>query len=131
MGNENSGRKKELCDLTGAQFIEILKLYGDGASDVEVRALVMEWRPKNTFCHYLFEEWQKSSTVFSETIKKGRILSQVWWEKSGRTNLTKSDFNYTGWYMNMKNRFGWRDKTDHTSDGKAISMPITMGEDKL
>ena len=124
-------RPKESCNLTDEQFIAILKLYAEGASDVEVRGYVMMTRPSSTFSHYLFEEWIEHDKIFFETIKKGRILSQIWWEKKGRTKLDDTGFSYTGWYMNMKNRFGWRDKTDHTSDGKVISMPITTGEDKL
>lgn len=124
-------RPKEPCDLTDGNFIDILKLYAQGASDVEVRCLIMEWRLSNSFSHYLFEDWQENSTEFLETIKKGRYLSQVWWEKRGRTKLEEKDFNYTGWYMNMKNRFGWKDKTDVTSDDKALTMVITPGESNL
>jgi hypothetical protein len=57
------------------------------------------------------------------------MLSEAWWEKTGRTNLTTKDFNAGLWYMNMKNRFGWADsqKIDHTSGGEKISINLIRG----
>ena len=78
-----------------------------GAADVEVKALIYEWRGK--FSNDLWDRWMKDEPEFSETIKTGKLLSEAWWNKEGRTNLKIRDFNYTGWYMQMKNRFGWKD----------------------
>lgn len=86
----------------------IIDLMSQGASKVEVCAAI-------SICNDTLCEWCKPTSKyfnkdFSETIKKGERLSQAWWEANGRKNLENPKFNYTGWYMNMKNRFKWADK---------------------
>jgi hypothetical protein len=88
----------------------ILELMEQGASKVEVCAAI-------GICNDTLIEWCKPTgtyynKAFSETVKKGEQLSQAWWEKNGRKNLENPKFNYTGWYMNMKNRFKWADKQE-------------------
>jgi hypothetical protein len=119
-----SGRPKAIFDLPENWYNEVLSLYKEGASDVEIKALIYQWR--GSFSNDLWERWLKEEEQFSETIKMGKLISEAWWSKSGRKNLENRDFNYTGWYMNMKNRFGWTDKqaVDITSQGDKMTPPI-------
>ena len=122
------GRPKEdLSSLPDNWHEEVLELYSEGASDVEIKALIYEWR--GTFSNNLWDRWMEEEPEFWETIKGGRMLEEAWWRKNGRKNLTNKDFSYTGWYMNMKNRFGWRDKQETTLQGgdKPIETIITLG----
>lgn len=115
-------------DLPEGWYNTVLSLYKEGASDVEVKAWIYEQR--GSFSNDLWERWLKEEPEFSETIKVGKMLSEAWWQKSGRRELQNPKFNYTGWYMNMKNRFGWRDKQEidqKTEHSGGITIEIIEG----
>jgi hypothetical protein len=114
------GRPKEdISSLPDGWYNEVLDLYKEGGSDSEVKAMIWEWR--GSFSNNLWDRWLEEEKEFWETIKGGRMLEEAWWKKNGRTNLQNKEFNYTGWYMQMKNRFGWKDRSDVTSDDKPIA----------
>lgn len=121
------GRPLEgLESLPEGWYSEVLKLYSEGASDVEVKALIYQWR--GSFSNDLWDRWLLDEEEFSQTIKKGKMISESWWHREGRTSLRDKDFSYTGWYMQMKNRFGWKDSQsiDHTTQGDKIQTPTIV-----
>ena len=116
-----AGRPKDdLSSLPNQWYKVILSLYEEGSSDIEIKAMIYNWR--GSFSNDLWDRWMKEEPEFSETIKTGKILSEAWWTKTGRKNLSNKDFSYTGWYMNMKNRFGWSDKVENKTDMKVSGI---------
>ncbi len=127
IGNNGGAPKIGLSILWKNWYNDILSLYSEGASDVEIRALIYEKTKGKTKASFtLWDRWMKEEVEFSETIKAGKLMSEAWWHKEGRTSLREKEFNYTGWYMQMKNRFGWADKQelDHTSKGDKIQTIV-------
>lgn len=110
----------KLEDLPKDWDKKILALSNEGASIIELAVALGISRDT-------FYEMSKREPIFSDTIKGCKELSEAWWEKQGRTNLTNKEFNYTGWYMNMKNRHGWKDKSE-VENTHHIVQPILGGE---
>ena len=68
-----------------------------------------------------FYSWLKKYEELANAKKRGEELSYDWWLEKGRNNLENKLFNPTLFYMNMKNRFNWRDRTEVTGkDGKDL-----------
>src|SRR5690554_1509509 len=84
IGNNGGAPKIGLEVLWEAWYNDILSLYSEGASDVEIRALIYEKTDKETKMSYtLWDRWMQEEVEFSETIKIGRLLSESWWHKEG------------------------------------------------
>lgn len=111
-------------------YSQIINEYSEGASDVEIKAMIYKWI--GSFSNDLWDRWMKEEPEFSETIKMGKLLSEAWWNKKGRRSLENKDFSYTGWYMNMKNRFGWSDKLQQESTVQSkLNITVSKGLDDL
>lgn len=105
---------------------DIYDLYSEGAGDIEIRALVAEKMENTETCSWnLWDRWLEEEPEFCETVKKGRGLCEVWWQKQGRVNMKDKDFSPTLWYMNMKNRFGWADNQNIKADVKQEVTDMT------
>ncbi|GHU62048.1 hypothetical protein FACS189445_4660 [Spirochaetia bacterium] len=90
---------RKLCKMLPDMFLE-------GQSVVEVCSDL--GISKDTFY-----QWVNKYPEFSDSYKKGLLLSEAWWEKLGRAGATgKISINPATWIFNMKNRFKWTDRQD-------------------
>lgn len=107
------GRPKAKLDLKKGWKEAILSEYSEGASDVEVRVLLKQFRKKASLSNDLWTRWMAEERVFSEAIKQGRESSERWWLRLGRGMAAgKIVGNSTTWIFNMKNRFNWADRRE-------------------
>lgn len=89
----------------------LLSGYAEGMSDVEVcRELKITMKT--------FNEQYQSSEAFRKLVDYGRMTSHAWWMAAGRKNITNREFVVPLWTFNMKNRFGWADKTEQVSSAE-------------
>jgi transposase len=107
-GGRPTDYRVEYCD----RLIEIMR---EGASIEEVAADL-------DISKTTLYNWAEAHEEFMNAKKRGEELSLAWWVKQGRVQLQNRDFSATLFYMNMKNRFKWRDKhdIDHTSGGEPL-----------
>lgn len=116
-----AGRPRKDLDILPEDWHDtILKEMSEGASLEEIKAIL-------NISNDLHARWMKDELQYSETIKRGEELSKAWWHNQGRKNLANKDFSATLWYMNMKNRFGWKDRQDITTNDKDMPAPIYGG----
>ena len=93
----------------------VLRMSAEGCSAIEIRAALVWNAKEKSFNHNAWDRLQEIDDEFLTAIKKAQVLCQAWWEKQGRKGLRHSKqtiFETALWFINMKNRFGWRDKHD-------------------
>jgi hypothetical protein len=83
-------------------------LYGEGASDREV---MQELDLTPSRWKVLMDD---INCDFPELVELGRARSQAWWERQGRVHLQNNKFNASLWTIQMKNRFGWSEKSEQS-----------------
>lgn len=111
-GKRPVGRPRTtLEDLPDGWEDIIMEAATEGASALEIRCLLgigdSAWET-------LLADYEE----FRLTVKNAKSVCEVWWEKQGRKMTTgESGGNATVWIFNMKNRFGWKDKTEAEISG--------------
>lgn len=88
---------------------ELIHYYSEGYSDAEVAAEL-----KITLREY-YRQAQENST-FAQLVEYGRTLSLAYWEGLARKNVTNRNFNTSLYNFYMKNRHGWADKVESTTN---------------
>lgn len=79
-------------------------------------------------------EWAKVYEEFSDSKKQAFIKCQLFWEKMGIDGLwgnKEASFNTGVWVFNMKNRFGWKDRTEVEETPKEIKIVIAPEDQDL
>ncbi len=100
--------------------ITIAEQYAIGASDEEVCASLKISMTR-------FKSYYSADPNFRQAVDDGRGVAKAWWLAEGRKNLHNKQFNYTGWFQNMKNRYGWADKSEVTDPS---ARPIEQQSDE-
>lgn len=101
------GRPKKLPEAWSDKIREnILEEYKNGGSNTDAVALLDI--SERTFYEILAKEKKDPIELdFSQAIKRGNVLSKLWWEKLSRTPgmFDSKMYNPTVYAINMNNRF--------------------------
>jgi len=89
---------------------EMMDMYSAGKSDIQVMKALRITKA-------MFNDYYKKHEPFRRVVDQGRVDSESWWVEQGQLALhSEARFNSTVWQLNMKNRFGWAEKTDSTTN---------------
>lgn len=91
----------------------ILEMSKKGASEVEIRCAIMGMNGASYGqIENMWYRLKEKETEFSQALLICRQFSESWWINKGQKKLDSKFFQGYTWFANMKNRFGWRDKTE-------------------
>ena len=112
-----------LSEQTPSKLDACLDLCREGAGDVEIaEQLSLTMKQFRGRC--------ESNEAFRTFVDKGSTIAQAWWWRQGRTNLKNKNFLHGMWAFNMKNRYGWAEKTDTTTTGE-LDLDINQMQRQL
>lgn len=72
-------------------------------------------------------QWLKKHQDFADAKKRAELECLKFWEKLGIAGAAGKlpNFNAASFIFNMKNRFKWRDRTEHTIDEEQNTIKIS------
>ncbi len=105
--------KPEFEDMVEDWENIVLQGFAEGRSPVQVWMAIPMNNGKRRLTRALWEKWLNENSYFAAVVEFGLELYEAWWVEEGRKNLGAKEYNHVLWYMNMKNRHGWRDKIEH------------------
>ena len=126
MYNEVGRPLIQLSDLPEGWRNIMHAIYASGGSDAEVK-VAMAVGTSRAMSNSLWDDLQEREEEFSEAIIEGRQLAEAWWQGKGREGLItdgNQKFSAQLWFMNMKNRFGWRDKQEVEHSANKDAPPV-------
>ena len=141
---EKSGRPRIITKNWNEEIKQkILDAYREGQSDIAV--IIILDTSRETFYKVLRTEeknLEPNEIDFLDTIKTGRLLSQQWWEETGRKGTVGAidSFNNGAFVFNMKNRFKpkgydstWADKVETlntNSNSDKVDVQINLSPEE-
>jgi hypothetical protein len=133
-----SGRPRVIPKIWNEEIKQkILDAYKEGQSDIAT--IVILDLTKETFYKLMRTDTENLGEIeldFVDSIKKGRTLSQAWWEEIGRKGAVGAidSFNNGAFVFNMKNRFKpkgydstWADKVEtHNTNSNSEKVDVQI-----
>ena len=96
------------------------QMFSQGESVPEVAAQL-------GICKDTFYEYCKQYPAFSDAYKLGRDISEAWWTRLGRLGAAgRVNVQPATWIFNMKNRFAWKDRHEHTTDAEGVGAGLVI-----
>jgi len=78
-------------------------------------------------------EWEQKNKDFSDAKAIAFEKSRYFWESASVEHLIEKPhgkkLNNTNWVFNMKNRFGWTDKTEIESNNTEVKLSYNVNSD--
>lgn len=101
-------------------------MFAIGASEPEVQS-------KFGIAKKSWEEWVTLYPEFAEFVSVGLNRAQAWWELQARNYVSESSskFNAALWFMNMKNRFGYKDQKELKIEERSLIGHVLLPPEAL
>lgn len=122
MGNEDEPVRGRPCEYDPSYCERLIEFMGQGGS-------VEEFAGSLKHSKQTIYDWLKKFPDFLDAKRRGEAASLHWWGSMSRQHLVSVSESYGGntgskstslnaavYRLNMANRFGWKDRIEHTGE---------------